>query len=139
MLWAARRIVPDGLQVWGDVIVFGRVCPLFRMILSFRNQRFIHVAVRLLCDRPIGRDAHVAVIRFKSAAIRALDGISGFFDSLGGSTRVRRVLMSGRVLRSGRVVGKDWHDRLLWRWRVGVMSHWAFLGESSPGAHGLAA
>ena len=47
------------------------------------------------------------------AAIRALDGISGILDSLAGSTRVRRVLLSGRVLRGERVGGKDWHDELL--------------------------
>ncbi|ALP68153.1 hypothetical protein AN416_37135 (plasmid) [Paraburkholderia caribensis] len=101
------------MQVWIDVIVFRRVRALFRMILSFRNQRFIHVAVRLLCDGAIGGDAHVAVVRLKSAAIRALDGISGILDSLAGSTRVRRVLLSGRVLRGERVGGKDWHDELL--------------------------
>lgn len=54
---------------------------LFRGILAFGNQHFIHIAVRLLHHGPLGVDFYLVMLRFKPATtIRTLDGAGGLFD-----------------------------------------------------------
>jgi len=58
-----------------DPVVLGRIGALFRVVFSFWDQSFIHVAVRLLPDRAVAFDTDVAFVLILSATVCALDGI----------------------------------------------------------------
>ncbi|WP_224029964.1 hypothetical protein [Paraburkholderia caribensis] len=78
---AALLILFDGRRAGIDAILFRHAGILFRGILAFGNQHFIHIAVRLLHHGPLGIDFYLVMLRFKPATtIRTLDGADGLFD-----------------------------------------------------------
>src|SRR4051794_25532366 len=68
----------SGIDVRVDMIVLRRIRPLFRMVLTLRNERCIHAPVLALLDRAVGILLHIAFAKSLAALVGALDRIGWF-------------------------------------------------------------